>query len=157
MTVELIKRMMDACYQAKRVRDLLPPLPKGVMPSYIHYLDSIQKLDGKEFLTARGRLDTLEFIGVYLSVFMLGTMVLCMCGFDIGDSMFEFASALGTVGLSVGITSYDASPAVLWTETAGMFVGRLEIYVVFVAAVQLGREIKHGAQKRGRRWKKYAR
>jgi len=121
------------------------------------YSDSIQKLDGKEFLTARGRLDTLEFIGVYLSVFMLGTMVLCMCGFDIGDSMFEFASALGTVGLSVGITSYDASPAVLWTETAGMFVGRLEIYVVFVAAVQLGREIKHGAQKRGRRWKKYAR
>lgn len=45
MTVELIKRMMDACYQAKRVRDLLPPLPKGVMPSYIHYLDSIQKLE----------------------------------------------------------------------------------------------------------------
>ena len=121
------------------------------------YSDSIQKLDGKEFLTAQGRLDTLEFIGVYLCVFMLGTMVLCMCGFDIGDSMFEFASALGTVGLSVGITSYDASPAVLWTETAGMFVGRLEIYVVFVAAVQLGREIRHGAQKRGRRWKKYAR
>ena len=45
MTVELIKRMMDACYQAKRVRDLLPPLPEGVMPSYIHYLDSIQKLE----------------------------------------------------------------------------------------------------------------
>ena len=45
MTVELIKRMMDTCYQAKRVRDLLPPLPKGVMPSYIHYLDSIQKLE----------------------------------------------------------------------------------------------------------------
>ena len=37
------------------------------------YSDSIQKLDGKEFLTARGRLDTLEFIGVYLCVFMLGT------------------------------------------------------------------------------------
>ena len=121
------------------------------------YSDSIQKLNGKEFLTAQGRLDTLEFIGIYLSVFMLGTMVLCMCGFDIGDSMFEFASALGTVGLSVGITSYDASPVVLWTETAGMFVGRLEIYVVFVAAVQLGRELKHGVGIRGRRWKKYAR
>ena len=45
MTVELIKRMMDACYQAKRVRDMLPPLPEGVMPSYIHYLDIIQKLE----------------------------------------------------------------------------------------------------------------
>lgn len=44
MTVELIKRMMDACYLAKRARDMLPPLPDGVMPSYIHYLDVIQAL-----------------------------------------------------------------------------------------------------------------
>ena len=29
------------------------------------YSDSIQKLDGKEFLTARGRLDTLEFIRIH--------------------------------------------------------------------------------------------
>ena len=65
----------------------------------------------------------------------------------IGDSMFEFASALGTVGLSVGITGYDASPVVLWTETVGMLAGRLEIYVIFVAAVQFGREIKDGYKK----------
>ena len=44
MTIKLIKRMMDACYQAKRVRDMLPPLPDGVMPSYIHFLDCIQTL-----------------------------------------------------------------------------------------------------------------
>lgn len=61
--------------------------------------------------------------------------------------MFEFASALGTVGLSVGITGYDASPVVLWTETVGMLAGRLEIYVIFVAAVQFGREIKDGYKK----------
>ena len=47
MTVELIKRMMDACYLAKRARDMLPPLPDGVMPSYIHYLDVIQMLEKK--------------------------------------------------------------------------------------------------------------
>ena len=29
MNIALIKRMMDACYQAKRVRDLLPALPDG--------------------------------------------------------------------------------------------------------------------------------
>ena len=45
MTVELIKRMMDACYQAKRVRELLPALPKGVAPSYIQYLDTIEALE----------------------------------------------------------------------------------------------------------------
>ena len=47
MTVELIKQMMDACYLAKRARDMLPPLPDGVMPSYIQYLDTIQKLEAR--------------------------------------------------------------------------------------------------------------
>ena len=47
MTIELIKRMMDTCYLAKRARDMLPPLPDGVMPSYIQYLDAIQKLEAK--------------------------------------------------------------------------------------------------------------
>ena len=47
MTVELIKRMMDACYLAKRARDMLPPLPEGVMPSYIQYMDAIQKMEAR--------------------------------------------------------------------------------------------------------------
>ena len=45
MNIALIKRMMDACYQAKRVRDLLPVLPDGVLPSFIQYLDAIQTLE----------------------------------------------------------------------------------------------------------------
>ena len=44
MTNEKIKRMFDAFYQAKRIRDMLPPLPQGVMPSYIQYLDAIHSL-----------------------------------------------------------------------------------------------------------------
>ena len=47
MTVELIKQMMDACYLAKRARDMLPALPDGVMPSYIQYLDTVQKLQAR--------------------------------------------------------------------------------------------------------------
>lgn len=45
MTVEKIKRMLDACYQAKRIRDMLPALPAGVTPAYIQYLDIIGKLE----------------------------------------------------------------------------------------------------------------
>lgn len=30
MTTENMKALLDACYQAKRVRELLPALPKGV-------------------------------------------------------------------------------------------------------------------------------
>lgn len=42
MTSEIIKRMFDACYQAKRTRDMLPPLPEGVRASFIQYLDVIR-------------------------------------------------------------------------------------------------------------------
>lgn len=45
MTIKNIKALLDACYQAKRVRELLPPLPKGVLPSYIQYLDTIENLE----------------------------------------------------------------------------------------------------------------
>ena len=45
MTNEKIKRMLDACYLAKRIREMLPPLPQGVMPSYIQYMDNIQALE----------------------------------------------------------------------------------------------------------------
>ena len=45
MTSEIIKRMFDACYQAKRIRDMLPPLPEGVRASFIHFLDMIQSLE----------------------------------------------------------------------------------------------------------------
>lgn len=47
MKVEKVKEMMDACYMAKRVRDMLPELPEGVAPSYIKYLDVIHKLKQK--------------------------------------------------------------------------------------------------------------
>ena len=42
-----IKRMFDACYQAKRTREMLPPLPEGVRSSFIQYLDTIQSLEGQ--------------------------------------------------------------------------------------------------------------
>ena len=44
MTNEKIKRMLDACYQAKRIREMLPPLPEGIVSSHIRYMDMIQKL-----------------------------------------------------------------------------------------------------------------
>ena len=34
------------------------------------------------------------------------------------------------------ITAFDAPAGVLWTETAGMLLGRLEIYVVLLAAAR---------------------
>ena len=47
---------------------------------------------------------------------------------------------IGTVGLSVGVTSATASPVVLWTGIVGMFLGRLEFYVVIVGLMRLARD-----------------
>lgn len=55
------------------------------------------------------------------------------------EALFEYSSALGTVGLSVGVTSADAPGAVRWVETAGMLLGRLEFFVLFTALGALGR------------------
>lgn len=44
MTTDKIKRMLDACYLAKRIRELLPELPDGVTPAYIQYMDVIHTL-----------------------------------------------------------------------------------------------------------------
>lgn len=45
MDIQTIKALFDAFYQAKRIRELLPKLPDGVTPSYIHFLDIIETLE----------------------------------------------------------------------------------------------------------------
>lgn len=47
MNKNKIKQVIDACYKAKRIRDMLPSLPNGVTQSHIHYLDTILKLESE--------------------------------------------------------------------------------------------------------------
>jgi trk system potassium uptake protein TrkH len=77
------------------------------------------------------------FVFLYLVTYMLGSMILCVCGYSLQDSLFEFASAVGTVGLSIGITSADMPSAALWAESGAMFLGRLEFLVVFTSVIKL--------------------
>ncbi len=80
------------------------------------------------------------FVFLYMATWFAGTAVLTACGYGIAESMFEFASAVGTVGLSVGVTAPDAPGLVLWSETVGMFLGRLEFFVIFASAAKLARD-----------------
>ena len=48
--------------------------------------------------------------------------------------MFEFASALGTVGLSIGLTGTATNDATLIVQMVGMILGRLEIFIVLTGA-----------------------
>lgn len=73
------------------------------------------------------------FASLYIVIFVLGSGIIAAHGFSLKNSFFEFASAVGTVGLSTGITSPQAPAGVLWTETIGMFLGRLEFMVIIVS------------------------
>lgn len=47
MKSEKVKEMLDSCYMAKRILDMLPKLPEGVLPSYVRYLEKIIELEEK--------------------------------------------------------------------------------------------------------------
>jgi hypothetical protein len=77
------------------------------------------------------------FVFLYLASLFTGTMILCACGYSIRNSLFEFASAIGTVGLSVGVTSASMPAPALWAEMVAMFLGRLEFLVVIVSILKI--------------------
>ena len=47
MEIATIKAVLDACYQAQRIRAMLPTLPDGVTPSYNHIFDLIETMEQK--------------------------------------------------------------------------------------------------------------
>ena len=80
------------------------------------------------------------FVFLYLATYIVGSGILAAHGYGLKESLFEYASALSTVGLSVGVTTVDAPPLVLWTETLGMFLGRLEFFIILVSLRKIVRD-----------------
>jgi trk system potassium uptake protein TrkH len=81
------------------------------------------------------------YVFLYLAVWLVGSCVLVAFGHGMSESLFEFASTLGTVGLSVGVTSIDASAGQLLLQSWGMIFGRLEFFVVVTGILTLGRDL----------------
>lgn len=79
---------------------------------------------------------------VYVAILAFGIFVMVANGVPLAAALFEMASTLGTVGLSVGVTAPDAPAAVLGTQVAAMILGRLEFFVILVG---LQRYITDGA------------
>ncbi|MFA6375720.1 MAG: potassium transporter TrkG, partial [Bacilli bacterium] len=98
-----------------------------------HYVNKV----GKKIAIDESELKYIHnYIGIYIIILLIGTFIISAFGYSLESSLFEFASALGTVGLSMGVTSYSANPVVLWTLSVGMFLGRLEIYIVIISIIK---------------------
>ena len=106
------------------------------------------KAQGKTKIDGELSSDTVAFVGCYLLLFIAGALLLTLtagCGLE--EAMFEFASALGTVGLSIGLTGTATNNATLIVEMLGMILGRLEIFIVLTGAYYGLHEIKSLARK----------
>ena len=97
----------------------------------------INRLGNKTVVDKDDVIQNHSFLMIYIIVLVIGTFIFASYGNSIFDSLFEFASALGTVGLSVGVTGAHAPNGILWTATMGMFLGRLEFYVIFIAIAKV--------------------
>lgn len=80
------------------------------------------------------------FVFLYLVLFTVGVTITAAYGYSVSESLFEYASTLSTVGLSIGVTSADAPVGLLWTQIIGMFLGRLEFFTVFIGLISLFRD-----------------
>ena len=70
---------------------------------------------------------------LYFCLLISSTLIFSGAGFTIIDAFFESASALGTVGLSSGITSTDLATGLKGVLIFDMWAGRLEILPVLIA------------------------
>lgn len=95
----------------------------------------------RRFLEESDLLKAGLYIALYLFTWLAGGCAIAAFGYPLADSLFEFASALGTVGLSVGVTSPTTPAGLLWIEIIGMLLGRLEFFVIFWGIIKIGRDL----------------
>ena len=123
-------------------RALLTEARQMVMPKGAIAETEIWQGDQRRFVPADQVRTVALFIFLYLMTFLIGAAVMAGHGYPLQDSLFEYASTLGTVGLSIGITAADAPVGVLWTQVVGMFLGRLEFFTVFIGVVCMLRDMR---------------
>ncbi|MFH1943411.1 MAG: TrkH family potassium uptake protein [bacterium] len=81
-----------------------------------------------------------DFTVLYFIIYFLGVGILAAHGCGLRESLFEFASSLSTVGLSIGVTQASSPSLILWAEIFGMFLGRLEFFVIIISLWKLMRD-----------------
>lgn len=84
------------------------------------------------FLENSDVISAFNYAFIYIGTLFIGIFCFVINGYPFTGALFEMASALGNVGLSIGITSPELSSFLLWVLSIAMFVGRLEIIIVIV-------------------------
>ena len=111
------------------------------MPQHMVNEPAIWHGERRELLSDRQVRRVALFTGIYLAVFLIGSTLMMLYGYSMRDSLFEFASTVGTVGLSVGVTSPNMPVPLLWFQSLGMILGRLEFFTVIIGLIKLFKDV----------------
>lgn len=118
-------------------------LPRRAVPNNYIWRGS------ERFYVDSGHVQTVgSYVVLYLATWLLGVLALVVQNISIREAMFEFTSALGTVGLSIGLTGPGTSAGILVVLMGGMILGRLEFLVLFYAGAKLFKDLKTIRSKR---------
>jgi trk system potassium uptake protein TrkH len=118
-------------------RGLLWELRRMLLPHHVVTEPDMWQGERQQFLNDSHLRQIGLFVFLYLIIFWLGSGIITAHGYSLPESLFEFASALGTVGLSVGVTTADAPIGILWTQIVGMLLGRLEFFTLIVGLAKI--------------------
>jgi trk system potassium uptake protein TrkH len=122
-------------------RGLIWEVRRRMLPARAITQPDLWKGEGRHFLDDEHLRRVALFVFLYLALFLVGSGALAAYGYPLADSLFEFASALSTVGISVGVTAPDAPAGVLWLMMAAMVLGRLEVFPVLVGLLRLAGDL----------------
>lgn len=103
---------------------------------------SISKHGEVALISTKHLLEVLTYILLYLLTYLIGVVIFLCCGFGLLESMFEFASALGTVGLSTGATTPDMPALAKVAQIFGMWLGRLEFMAIILAVSKMIKDFR---------------
>ncbi|MCQ2086881.1 MAG: TrkH family potassium uptake protein [Bacilli bacterium] len=111
--------------------------PRMVYPRFIYRCGEEIEIGPNESIEAFG------YIILYLLLMFFGSfLVTVFSKMPFSDCLFEFSNAISSTGLSNGLTAACRNnPGVLWTMTAAMFAGRLEILAIYFALYRIIRDI----------------
>ncbi len=111
---------------AANIKKKLSPSRNIAAPHYV-------KANGKAPIDKELAEDTTGFVICYLVIYVIGSLLLTVtANCTLTEAMFDFASSISTVGLSIGITNPLTNDATLIVEMIGMLLGRLEIFIVLI-------------------------
>jgi trk system potassium uptake protein TrkH len=140
--VKLSRLYVGAITVAAELRGLL--MPRGTVTTVRLHREGRRISVGADHIRRLA-----AFCAAYLFALAIGALVLMAHGFELGASLFEAASALGTAGLSVGVTSASNPPLVLWSQSWLMLLGRLEIFALLVGMIRIGALVAGQLPRRG--------